>query len=402
MKFYTRHLLVLMCPYFVSVPFAELTHSFCFATCSSGLTNSAPGADNSVPPTLGSFSCDDGNGLTTGNSFASQWITISPSIQTAGPKTVAILLKHTSGSDGRTPREFRNGNTFILNSEPFPHARAEINGNGGLCRMTVNDVFSTTEYVLVVITVDGTALKMYKNGVESGSAACSHTVGTDASPLWLGANHLGGTIKSFALWDRALSGAEIAGLDSSKLTCNAIPMTTTVPTPTTTIAPPVVFDGLRRSKLTHGWWDATHWTYRGPNCGSGEEVFSTVKTNPNSETAYLDTCFGYMPKQFLVYDFEEAVTLTKYSWSGRGGECPSSWTVYGANIYPDVGTDMTLVDTETSHSCQASEQMIDFEMDDVSGEYRYYVWKLSEMDLGNGNNDGYRWYTIQLFIGQGK
>jgi hypothetical protein len=76
--------------------------------------------------------------------------------------------------------------------------------------------------------------------------------------------------------------------------------------------------------------------------------------------------------------------------------------VYGANIYPDVGTDMVLVDTETGHSCQASEQMIDFEMDDVSGEYRYYVWKLSEMDLGNGNNDGYRWHTIQLFIGQGK
>ena len=41
--------------------------------------------------------------------------------------------------------------------------------------------------------------------------------------------------------------------------------------------------------------------------------------------------------------------------------------------------------------------MIDFEMDDVSGQYRYYIWKFSEMDQGNGNNDGYRWQTIQFY-----
>ena len=47
--------------------------------------------------------------------------------------------------------------------------------------------------------------------------------------------------------------------------------------------------------------------------------------------------------------------------------------------------------------------MIDFEMDDVSGQYRYYIWKFSEMDQGNGNNDGYRWQTIQFYVApQGK
>ena len=45
--------------------------------------------------------------------------------------------------------------------------------------------------------------------------------------------------------------------------------------------------------------------------------------------------------------------------------------------------------------------MIDFEMDDASGQYRYYIWKMSEVDQGNGNNDGYRWQTIQFFIAQG-
>ena len=96
------------------------------------------------------------------------------------------------------------------------------------------------------------------------------------------------------------------------------------------------------------------------------------------------------------------MTLTKYSWSGRGGECASSWTVYGANEYPQTGTNMFLVDTESGHSCQASGEMIDFEMDENGDAYRYYVWKISEVDQGNGNNDGYRWNTIQFFITKGE
>ena len=162
-----------------------------------------------------------------------------------------------------------------------------------------------------------------------------------------------------------------------------------------------IFADPERNNLTHGWWDDTQWIYNEPRCGSGEDIFSETKTNPNSESAYLDTCFGHMPKQFLVYDFGEPVTLTKYSWSGRGGECPSSWMVYGSNVYPDTDTDIFLVDTENGHACQASDDMINFGVDDTGGEYRYYVWKISETDSGNGNNDGYRWGTIQFFISQG-
>ena len=161
------------------------------------------------------------------------------------------------------------------------------------------------------------------------------------------------------------------------------------------------FDTAQRSNLTHGWWNDTEWTYVGPRCGSAEDIFNTIKTSPNTESAYLDTCFGNMPKQFLVYDFGEPVTLTRYSWAGRSGECPSSWTVYGANIYPDGDTDMFLVDTEKGHLCQASDEMIRFDVDATSDQYRYFVWKISESDNGNGNNDGYRWGTIQFFISQG-
>jgi len=167
-------------------------------------------------------------------------------------------------------------------------------------------------------------------------------------------------------------------------------------------APPMVFGGLQRNKLTQGYWDGSDLTYKGPSCGSGEDVFKLQKPDPDASYGvnFLDTCFSHMPKQFLVYDFEEAVTLSKYSWSTQDGECPSSWKVYGANIYPDNDTEMFLVDTESGHSCEANDQMIEFEMDDASEKYRYYMWKMSEQDEGNGNNDGYRWGTIQFFIAQ--
>ena len=62
---------------------------------------------------------------------------------------------------------------------------------------------------------------------------------------------------------------------------------------------------------------------------------------------------------------------------------------------------MFVVDTEHGHLCQASDEMIRFDVDATSDQYRYFVWKISESDNGNGNNDGYRWGTIQFFISQG-
>ena len=170
-----------------------------------------------------------------------------------------------------------------------------------------------------------------------------------------------------------------------------------------------LFDGAKRSSLTHGWWNDTHLAYIEPRCGSGEDIFSKIKTYPNSESAYLHTCFGHMPEQFLAYDFGEPVTLTRYSWSSSNGECPSSWTVHGTNEYPDVDTDMVLVDTERGHVCQSPEEMIRFEVDRAHGEYQYYVWKISESDDGNGDqesnddnsNDGYVWGTILFYTSQG-
>ena len=199
-----------------------MTKSYCFARCSSDSSNAAPGANNSVPTDVGYFACNETNGGLTSPNFRTSQCTkviLHPNIEQSGPKTAAILLKHDQSAvaASRYAREFMQGQSFVLNSEPFPKGRVEV--GAGKCRKTFNNVFSEREFVLVVITVDGTSIKMYKNGVLLGSHPCSVTPQTNSNLLWLGGNCFGGTIKSFALWNRALSAVEVAGLDSSQLTC---------------------------------------------------------------------------------------------------------------------------------------------------------------------------------------
>ena len=206
--------------------FANGDTSYCFATCSSGITNAAPGGSSDGDVTLGDFTCDEAKGGLNSDTFVSSqngYITLPKNIATSEPRTVAILIKHatiygTSGS--KVPREFRQRNTIYLNSEAWPHARGEVI-NGGRCDFAgpYSNVYSTTEFVLVVITADGTTLSMYKNGVKLGDTACSKVPEGNSNPLQLGGNGMAGTIKSFAMWNRALSATEVASIDSSKLTC---------------------------------------------------------------------------------------------------------------------------------------------------------------------------------------
>ena len=91
------------------------------------------------------------------------------------------------------------------------------------CRTVYPDIFSESEFVLVVITVDGSDVKLYKNGVAQtptkGNSACAYKIPVNDNPLKLGANHFGGIMKSFAVWDRALSPSEVANLANGRLTC---------------------------------------------------------------------------------------------------------------------------------------------------------------------------------------
>ena len=96
------------------------------------------------------------------------------------------------------------------------------NGGHVKCANVYPDIYSESEFVLVVITADGNQLNLYKNGVAQeptiGQPDCHYQIDVNGNTLQIGANHFGGTIKSFAVWDRALNQDEIAGIGEN-LTC---------------------------------------------------------------------------------------------------------------------------------------------------------------------------------------
>ena len=94
------------------------------------------------------------------------------------------------------------------------------------CRTKYADIFSESEFVLVVITVDGSQVNFYRNGIRQaptdGTANCAYQIDGSEDILHLGSNSFGGTMKSFAVWDRALSQDEVTDL-GAQLTCPSMP-----------------------------------------------------------------------------------------------------------------------------------------------------------------------------------
>ena len=87
------------------------------------------------------------------------------------------------------------------------------------CRKVYSNIYSSTEFVMVVITVDGSQLTLYKNGVSQGSESCAYKMGATSDVLYIGRNHFGGTVKSFAYWDRTLTASEISALETTRMNC---------------------------------------------------------------------------------------------------------------------------------------------------------------------------------------
>ena len=118
------------------------------------------------------------------------------------------------------PREIYQSNSLIVNSEPYPSAQVEVyNGGSMRCRKVYSNIYSSTEFVMVVITVDGSQLTLYKNGVSQSSESCAYKMGATSDILYIGRNHFGGTVKSFAYWDRTLTASEISALQTTGMNC---------------------------------------------------------------------------------------------------------------------------------------------------------------------------------------
>jgi len=202
--------------------FNEGDYSYCFANCNGGVQNAAPDGGNDGNIVYGDFSCNEEMGGLYAPSSGSQRHIVLPlkggsSIE--GPKTVAVLVKHGAGSEGKVPREFRLWRSMILNSEPFPRARAEFPQCGSKKFLgPINNMFSQTEFVLMVLRSGEQGTAMFRNGIKVASNDCTTPIPA-SDRMWLGANHFKGTFKSFAMWNRELSDDEVASLDPTKLTC---------------------------------------------------------------------------------------------------------------------------------------------------------------------------------------
>lgn len=195
--------------------------SYCFADCNDGIVNLAPGGENDEDVQPGDFVCDPEKGGLYSADPADPGIILPNSIKEGsmpvGDKTFAILIKHHDGAY-RYAREFVQYGSWALNSEPFPKARLSVCCDW--CHIgPFPDVFSKTEFVLVVMTFTATTGTMYKNGVKLGEKNCNLLPPVSENPLWIGGYKLAATIKSAAVWNRALSAEEVASIDPTTLAC---------------------------------------------------------------------------------------------------------------------------------------------------------------------------------------
>ena len=205
--------------------------SYCFATCTNGIRNAAPGGESDGDVNLGYFTCDEAKGGVyisrkgsgNYNTGGGMKLPLKGGKTSVGPKSIALLVKH-GEETGPVPRELMlqgdNYNSIILNSEEYPKARGEFATCPGSKKFLgpISNVYSKTEFVLVVLRSGALGTAMFRNGVKIASNDCTN-LPSEATRLGLGFNEFIGTFKSFAMWNRELSDQEIASLDPTKLTC---------------------------------------------------------------------------------------------------------------------------------------------------------------------------------------
>lgn len=124
-------------------------------------------------------------------------------------------------------------------------------GNGTLSDYVEStDPGPTDEWYFVAVTMSGTTVTHYLNGASNGSGTLSTTIGDSGTDLRFGRRtdgfYLTGSAKNIRLFDRALSGAEIASLYSDPFFGQLAP-TADPPTPATA---PLSSDRLYNRSLT--------------------------------------------------------------------------------------------------------------------------------------------------------
>ncbi len=111
-----------------------------------------------------------------------------------------------------------DGFELALASNGKPFLRLNEDSSGDTYRVNATSSYPTNgTWVHLVGSYDGTRMRIYVNGVEQASKAGPASIGTNASPLGIGAEGNGyrpvkGAVDGVRLYDRALSAAEVTTL----------------------------------------------------------------------------------------------------------------------------------------------------------------------------------------------
>jgi hypothetical protein len=113
--------------------------------------------------------------------------------------------------------------TFLLELDDKGQLQATIRDRGGQLRSVTGPAFLPPRaWYLIAMTADGHHLRMYVDGQLAASVPCTMMAASAAETVWFGTDAEGtklwdGRIDELAMFDKALSDSEIAGLHQAAL-----------------------------------------------------------------------------------------------------------------------------------------------------------------------------------------
>ena len=180
-----------------------------------------------------------------------------------------------------------------------PKLRFRLKTAGNTSTLIGTQTIAPGSWVYAVATYDGTTMRLYTNGVETGSMSKSGVLDTNSNVgVRIGDNpgadrkRFSGIIDDVAIYNRALTATEVADLYNGATSSG-----TTTPPPTTTPAPTASITSANTS-ITSGGSTTLTWTSTnaascsGTNFTTNNSTSGSVNVSPTQTTTYSLSCTG--------------------------------------------------------------------------------------------------------------
>ena len=283
-----------------------------------------------------------GGGLTFDGASALVAVPSSTSLNPGAQMTLAAWIRPSGTQSGWRTIMQRQPDSYFLNASTS--AGGNVPGGGGTVNGNIHTVTGTgaaapNQWTHVAMTYDGTALRLYVNGVQVGTAGAGGSIQTSTTPLWIGGNqpygeHFAGTIDEARVYNRALSVTEIQTVMANPLVPSA-PDTAapTVPTGLTATA-------VGASQINLSWTASTDNVgvtgYEVERClGAGCSVFAAIGTPTG--TTFANTGLAAS----TAYTYRVRATDLAGNLSAYSATASASTTAAPDTTAPTVPTGLT-------------------------------------------------------------